>query len=267
MNVSNLNSENLSSVISNNILPRVILPFPPNITAYEIANKRLRSNIRSKAPNAFFIYRKVFMDHLLSLDHKFKMTDVSKLASEHWKHETQEVITTYKKISKQVEKELNNIRNKNLVYANDIEKHKFMKRKESKSIGECTISTFSINEKSSTNEIDNSKNKINNGGINCSKPNSIKILKYLQPRLSPNFNFNSILDENIMRLHDNELTISSIDCQISKDSNINNCYDYNYDYDYDYGHKKFCDPSTLINNSQDYFGDHNLEWYLNDFDH
>lgn len=259
MNVSKLNSENLSSGISlpsnagsNYILPRIILPFPPNISAYEIAHKRLRSNICSRVPNAFFIYRKVFMDHLLSLDHKFKMTDVSKLASEHWKNESQEVITTYKKISKQVEKELNKMRCKDLVYASDIEKHKFVKKKERKSIGECSISTFSINEKSSIDEIDNSMNKIS-GGINYSlksKPNSINILNYLQPRLSPNFNFNSILDNNTMQLYDNELTISSIDCQISNDSNINY---------YDYGHKKFHDLSTL--------GDHNLEWYLNDFDH
>jgi hypothetical protein len=214
MNLSSkLNSEdNQSTSLLSNVttLPRVILPFPPNITAYEIAHRRVRSNICSKVPNAFFIYRKVFMDHLFSLDlryHKLKMSDVSKLASNHWKNESQEVITTYKKLSKQVEKELNNIRNKNLVYANDIEQHKFAKKKGRKSIGEeHSFSKFSINEKSSTIEINNFTNEINEG-INYSinnKSDSIKILNYLQPRLSPNFNFNSILDNNTMWLYNNE---------------------------------------------------------------
>ncbi|GBB90304.1 hypothetical protein RclHR1_01720025 [Rhizophagus clarus] len=254
MNLSKLNSEYLSngrtSLPSNaNVptLPRVVLPFPPNITAYEIAHKRLQSNICSKVPNAFFIYRKVFVDHLLSLDHKFKMTEVSKLASENWKNESQEVISAYKKLSKQVEKELNNMRNKNLVYAIDIEKHKFVKRKERKSFGEHSISKFSINEKKSSTiaKIENSTNEINEGEGEVN--NSRKILNY---GLSPNFN--SILDNNTMLIYDDELTISPIECEIPNDS-------------YDYGHKKYYDPSTILNNSQDFFEDYdNLEWYLND---
>ncbi|CAI2161951.1 3321_t:CDS:1 [Funneliformis geosporum] len=143
-----MNSENLldifrpsiypsSNVVSLSTLPRVILPFPPNITAYEIAHKRRRSKICSKTPNAFFIYRKAFVDHLSLLDHRLKMTEVSRLVSDHWKNESQEVKATYEKISKQVEKELNDMRNRDLVYV----EHKVVKRRRQRTLYKNSFST------------------------------------------------------------------------------------------------------------------------------
>lgn len=113
-------------------LMEISLPFPPVISASEIAHKRIRSKICQKSPNAFFVYRKAFVDHLSKLRHKLKMTDVSKLVSHHWKCETTEVKLVYENIAKEVEKELNNIRNKDLVYE-DI--HEKCRRKRNKQNG------------------------------------------------------------------------------------------------------------------------------------
>ncbi|KAF0481162.1 MATA-HMG [Gigaspora margarita] len=103
-------------------LPQITLPFPPEIRAIDIAKKRIRSKICKKSPNAFFVYRKAFVDHLSNLQHKLKMTEVSRLVSSHWKNETPEVKQVYENIAKDVEKELNDIRIKDLVYADIHEK-------------------------------------------------------------------------------------------------------------------------------------------------
>ncbi|CAG8542699.1 14027_t:CDS:1 [Funneliformis mosseae] len=131
-----------SNIVSLSTLPRVILPFPPNINAYEIAHKRRRSKICSKTPNAFFIYRKAFVDHLSLLDHRLKMTEVSRLVSDHWKNESQEVKAAYEKISKQVEIELNDMRNRDLVY---VEQPKVVKRRRRRNL-DSRKSSFSNDE-------------------------------------------------------------------------------------------------------------------------
>ncbi|CAI2161946.1 20046_t:CDS:2 [Funneliformis geosporum] len=102
-------------------LPLIELPFPPTIRASDIAQKRLRSRICSKSPNAFFVYRKAFVDQLAGFggNNKLKMTEVSRLVSSRWKRESKLVKEAYEEIAKQVEKELNDIRNKDLVYTDD----------------------------------------------------------------------------------------------------------------------------------------------------
>ncbi|CAG8486993.1 771_t:CDS:1 [Cetraspora pellucida] len=110
-------------------LPQITLPFPPVIRAIDIAKKRIRSKICKKSPNAFFVYRKAFVDHLSTLQHKLKMTEVSRLVSSHWKNEKPEVKLAYETIAKEVEKELNDIRIKDLVYADIHEKCRRKRRK------------------------------------------------------------------------------------------------------------------------------------------
>ncbi|CAG8546446.1 11286_t:CDS:1 [Racocetra fulgida] len=95
----------------------VNLPFPPNFNvAADIINKRKPSQINLKAPNAFLIYRKVFLDHLCTINHNLKMTDVSKLVSTHWKNEPESVKSFYKEVSQQVECELNERRKANVSF-------------------------------------------------------------------------------------------------------------------------------------------------------
>src|SRR4051812_26908256 len=115
--VSNLNAPNLNN------FNQFQLPFPPTIRASDIAQKRLRSRICSKSPNAFFIYRKAFVDQLSNFNgnNKLKMTEVSRLVSSRWKMESKQVKVAYEEIAKQVEQELNDIRNKDLVYTDDFD--------------------------------------------------------------------------------------------------------------------------------------------------
>ncbi|CAG8445454.1 6179_t:CDS:2 [Rhizophagus irregularis] len=116
-NVTSSNSKDL------NQLPYIKLPFPPTIRASDIAKKRIRSKICSKSPNAFFVYRKAFVDQLSNFTgkNKLKMTEVSRLVSSRWKMESKQVKLAYEEIAKQVEQELNNIRNKDLVYTDDFD--------------------------------------------------------------------------------------------------------------------------------------------------
>ncbi|CAG8483155.1 8898_t:CDS:1 [Cetraspora pellucida] len=96
--------------------PLIHLPFPPTITAHDIIIRRPPSKIRSKSPNAFFIYRKAFFDQLALLNQRFQMTYVSKLVSEHWKNESEQVKSAYKRIAEEVEEKLNEARIKSLAY-------------------------------------------------------------------------------------------------------------------------------------------------------
>nr|CAG8442841.1 13159_t:CDS:2 [Entrophospora candida] len=68
----------------------------------------------AKSPNAFFIYRKVFLDQLTLLENNanFKMTDVSKLVSFYWKNELESVKDAYREIAQEVEIKLKEIRKK-----------------------------------------------------------------------------------------------------------------------------------------------------------
>ncbi|CAG8583754.1 11287_t:CDS:1 [Gigaspora rosea] len=98
-------------------LPNFKLPFPPIINASEFLAKTKRSSRGGtlRSPNAFLIYRKAFLDHLVSQSNcNFKMTDISKLVSVHWNSEADYVKLAYKKIAQDVEKELIKNRKKDL---------------------------------------------------------------------------------------------------------------------------------------------------------
>ncbi|CAG8494630.1 8794_t:CDS:2 [Scutellospora calospora] len=96
--------------------PLINLPFPPTIKAAEIVDRRKSSQLTMKSPNAFFIYRKAFLDHLSETYKDLKMTDVSKLVGICWRNEPEVVKEEYRKLSKQVEIELNNKRQKNVSF-------------------------------------------------------------------------------------------------------------------------------------------------------
>ncbi|CAG8715341.1 14167_t:CDS:1, partial [Acaulospora morrowiae] len=100
------------------------------VDAIEIANKRKLSQIMLRSPNAFLIYRKVFLDHLSSFNHCLKMTEVSKLVSVHWRNEPEKVKEAYKKIAHEVEVELNERRKRNVSFCRVVWKNsKLLERK------------------------------------------------------------------------------------------------------------------------------------------
>ncbi|GBB90308.1 hypothetical protein RclHR1_01720029 [Rhizophagus clarus] len=88
--------------------PNIRPPFPPTfITVSDFVNKRESSSrIFRKSPNAFFIYRKAFTNHLTFLNYKLTMIDVSKLVSNYWKNESKEVKEAYAEIAKKIDVEL-----------------------------------------------------------------------------------------------------------------------------------------------------------------
>ncbi|CAG8720990.1 15351_t:CDS:1 [Cetraspora pellucida] len=98
-------------------LPIFKLPFPPIINASDFLTNTKRSSRGGtlRSPNAFLIYRKAFLDHLVSHSKcNLRMTDVSKLVSVHWNSEAEHVKLAYKKIAQDVEKELIKNRKKDL---------------------------------------------------------------------------------------------------------------------------------------------------------
>src|SRR6266498_3947204 len=95
-----------------NMNNKIKLPFPPTIKASDIVNKRKPCRVKSKGPNAFLIYRKAFLEHLSPLKYNLRMTEFSRLVSKYWKNETKDVKDAYRKISQQVEHELDERRKK-----------------------------------------------------------------------------------------------------------------------------------------------------------
>src|SRR5690242_16993992 len=102
------NSHLINSQQNGNPSPQDIrLPYPPPPLITDFISKReTTSRIFRKSPNAFFVYRKVFTNFLTLNNYKLTMIDVSKLVSNQWKNERNEVKETYIKIAKEIDVEL-----------------------------------------------------------------------------------------------------------------------------------------------------------------
>ncbi|RHZ80251.1 hypothetical protein Glove_138g15 [Diversispora epigaea] len=98
--------------MSNNLSSNIIeLPYPPQITPQEIINQRgLERRLSAKSPNAFFIYRKAYLNQLKAQKCKYKMVDVSPLAGASWKIASQQVKNAYKEIAREVYRILKDMR-------------------------------------------------------------------------------------------------------------------------------------------------------------
>jgi hypothetical protein len=80
------------------------VPFPPQIKAEDILEKRRQNRKSAKSPNAFFIYRIAYLDQLRLHNFRVKMTDMSGLVSTSWKKEPSNVKATYKDLARKVER-------------------------------------------------------------------------------------------------------------------------------------------------------------------
>ncbi|CAG8559712.1 3074_t:CDS:2 [Diversispora eburnea] len=78
--------------------------YPPPVTKDDFLGRPF-TNIDTKSPNAFFVYRKAFVKHLSDKNLKFRMTEVSKLVSYNWKNESKVVKDAYTKIAQEIDKE------------------------------------------------------------------------------------------------------------------------------------------------------------------
>ncbi|CAG8631567.1 11846_t:CDS:2, partial [Racocetra persica] len=87
-------------------LPR--LPFPPSIQVQDIIKNFIAARKNSKAPSAFFIYRRTYTEFLRNNYYDFKSlkNKISVIASTVWKQEPQTVKYKYEQLSEEVAKEL-----------------------------------------------------------------------------------------------------------------------------------------------------------------
>ncbi|CAG8459609.1 8467_t:CDS:2 [Scutellospora calospora] len=158
------------------------LPFPPNFNvATDIVSKRKPSQINLKAPNAFLIYRKVFLDYLCTNNPSLKMTDVSKLVSIYWKSEPELVKSFYKDVSHQVESKLNEKRKANVSFCRVIWKNSKLsglskqKRKVTRKKRQFNFSTKISSANSSRSNIFYEFVNVTPETILASKPSTTKI--------------------------------------------------------------------------------------------
>ncbi|GBB96583.1 hypothetical protein RclHR1_02790006 [Rhizophagus clarus] len=90
---------------------KLIVPFPPQITAEEILD-RSKNKQRKKAPNNFFIYRMAYAKELKAQNiGNISSFNMSVLAAAKWASESDEVKRVYKGISDEIQTKLGEIRN------------------------------------------------------------------------------------------------------------------------------------------------------------
>ncbi|CAG8684148.1 7762_t:CDS:1 [Racocetra fulgida] len=97
--------------------PFVKVPFPPSISARELIFHKKDGEVPVRAPNAFLIYRRMYVKQLQAQDYAFKMTDVSSMASLSWKSEPNWVKDEYLRIAGEAKNLLTTIRQKSLTFS------------------------------------------------------------------------------------------------------------------------------------------------------
>ncbi|CAB4425635.1 unnamed protein product [Rhizophagus irregularis] len=79
---------------------RLVKPqFPPNITSKDLIVHKKNGDMPSRSPNAFMIYRKLFVDELHNEGHYLPMTTASSMASSSWKNEPEFVKQEYRRLA------------------------------------------------------------------------------------------------------------------------------------------------------------------------
>ncbi|CAG8504848.1 13855_t:CDS:2 [Funneliformis mosseae] len=83
-----------------NILHRMTLPFPPNISVDELLEKSRNNNSQpGKVPNCFLIYRLVWVEQIKRVGIKLDLSEISSFVGHKWKCERKEVTDYYRKLS------------------------------------------------------------------------------------------------------------------------------------------------------------------------
>src|SRR5260363_429881 len=87
-----------NQVIDNSQL--IKLPFPPEINSRDLVILHPDGRI-PKPPNAFIIYRKLFVETARTSGYNLPMKIISSMASQSWEQESNEVKNEYKRIAKE----------------------------------------------------------------------------------------------------------------------------------------------------------------------
>ncbi|CAB4475941.1 unnamed protein product [Rhizophagus irregularis] len=81
--------------------PIIKVPFPPVIDPYDLIVKTKDGRIKSRAPNAFIIYHKIFIETARNEGYHLPITVISSMSSQSWEKESDEVKDEYKRIAKE----------------------------------------------------------------------------------------------------------------------------------------------------------------------
>ncbi|KAF0446053.1 MATA-HMG [Gigaspora margarita] len=82
-----------------NSYPFIKIPFPPTIDPRDLITKK--DDAPSRAPNAFIIYRKAFVEASRANGYSLPMTVISQICSRSWESEPEMVRKEYKRIAKE----------------------------------------------------------------------------------------------------------------------------------------------------------------------
>ncbi|CAG8443040.1 9131_t:CDS:1 [Funneliformis caledonium] len=89
----------------NSSTPMIRPPFPPRINPHDLIssskNNTGNKKIPTRAPNAFIIYRKIFIETARSQGYYLPMTVISSMASQSWEKENDVVKSEYKRLAKE----------------------------------------------------------------------------------------------------------------------------------------------------------------------
>ncbi|CAG8557895.1 9928_t:CDS:1 [Funneliformis caledonium] len=104
MNDSQINENNdknfSDQMISSYIRPFIRPPFPPPIGPKDLITKSIAGKKPNRAPNAFIIYRKMYVRESRNEGYCFPMTVLSSMVSQSWEKEPEEVKDYYKRLAK-----------------------------------------------------------------------------------------------------------------------------------------------------------------------
>ncbi|CAI2162605.1 7080_t:CDS:1 [Funneliformis geosporum] len=87
-------------MINSIIRPFIKPPFPPPIGPKDLITKSIAGKKPSRAPNAFIIYRKMYVRESRNEGYCFPMTVLSSMVSQSWEKEPEEVKDYYKRLAK-----------------------------------------------------------------------------------------------------------------------------------------------------------------------
>ncbi|KAF0420406.1 MATA-HMG [Gigaspora margarita] len=239
----NSNDPSMKNQMINNLKPFIKPSFPPTIDPRDLITL-LPNGKTSKAPNAFLVYRKAFIDAARNDGYSLPMTVISTMASQSWEQESEIVKNEYKQLAKDA-----------FDYRNEIVPKSERRRKREK----WNIITFSkpsrktpiIKSQKSENKSENkSDNKSDNKSenkqiIELSSPpisspepeNTIQTTKLnlnlipeLSSNLTPELSSNLDVFTEWMNFYDTQNFFSSPDLTISGNSSpeLNNEYEFDF---------------------------------------
>ncbi|CAG8649186.1 158_t:CDS:1, partial [Acaulospora colombiana] len=91
----------MPSQVINDAKPFIRLPFPPTINPHDLITFSNGNCTPSRAPNAFIIYRKLFIKTAKNEGYTLPMTVISSMASKSWEQEPEIVRIEYRRIAKE----------------------------------------------------------------------------------------------------------------------------------------------------------------------